>query len=626
MEIERQHVVCRVCIKQYSKYVCPKCNITYCSLACFKQHSSSCTESFYRDQAVEQLKGTCAENADDKKRVLEILKRFHQQIDEDGLSTRQDGSLLNFPGTMLGDADNEEEDLDAEDVEEDETASIAQDSILSKETLGKILLKVQQSASSANDTRDLACLLDQVHLDERDLPPAELKALLSAAVTGRLSHLLPAWQPWWTTQQARDLRLGAAGISIITEISSGATHQQGKLGDVHQEKLEEVAFTAEASPLPPLPTHPLPALAALTRASPSSLLRWHVLEVMYTYCLTMAMFNGEVEGSTALEVASQILNISTCLAPPSSSTSSAALPKSHHAKSPVPLEGTSLHNKIGGQQDTSGSAAAAPSISAPSAAASSAALPPTSSTEALVGCMTRACQPPIGDVNVRPLALAALGETYVLLLLHRNGILLALHHLRTVFEAAAVELEQVIMKQTSMPPLGNKGGSKSSLWCRGRTAMDARVAPVKAQKHAFQAAARKLLFLSAWCNEQDESVLRVMLDAAEEACKDYGSDTLSSVLQHNMEGNSIEIRSSTFTSSSINAVKDAVHKNSSVPEEKTHALALSDIGMTSQSRAQHGLQLTDALKLSGRGTTKTSSACRTSLKPRHIVDDLQNLQ
>lgn len=29
-------VVCRVCARQYAKYTCPRCNVRYCSLDCYK--------------------------------------------------------------------------------------------------------------------------------------------------------------------------------------------------------------------------------------------------------------------------------------------------------------------------------------------------------------------------------------------------------------------------------------------------------------------------------------------------------------------------------------------------------------------------------------------------------------
>lgn len=39
---------CRVCAAEGAQYVCPRCNIRYCSVECYKKHSSDCTQKFYR--------------------------------------------------------------------------------------------------------------------------------------------------------------------------------------------------------------------------------------------------------------------------------------------------------------------------------------------------------------------------------------------------------------------------------------------------------------------------------------------------------------------------------------------------------------------------------------------------
>lgn len=38
----------RRCLTQFAKYICPRCNTSYCCLACYKRHSSNCTEAFSR--------------------------------------------------------------------------------------------------------------------------------------------------------------------------------------------------------------------------------------------------------------------------------------------------------------------------------------------------------------------------------------------------------------------------------------------------------------------------------------------------------------------------------------------------------------------------------------------------
>lgn len=97
MESEPTRLVCKVCVRQYAKYTCPKCNITYCSLSCYKQHSERCTEAFAREQAVTQLKLTTVED-EQKRKMVEILKRLREQEDdeesEDGSEDEPGASVL----------------------------------------------------------------------------------------------------------------------------------------------------------------------------------------------------------------------------------------------------------------------------------------------------------------------------------------------------------------------------------------------------------------------------------------------------------------------------------------------------------------------------------------------------
>eukprot|EP01080_Neovahlkampfia_damariscottae_P009083 gene9083-1178_t len=48
-------IICTICKKQYTKYTCPKCNIKYCSLHCYKSHSNECTETFYVERVLENV-------------------------------------------------------------------------------------------------------------------------------------------------------------------------------------------------------------------------------------------------------------------------------------------------------------------------------------------------------------------------------------------------------------------------------------------------------------------------------------------------------------------------------------------------------------------------------------------
>lgn len=45
--------------------------------------------------------------------------------------------------------------------------------------------------------------------------------------------------------------------------------------------------------LPAAPQTPLPLLASLTKTVPSPLLQWQLLDILYTYCFVMRLYNGD---------------------------------------------------------------------------------------------------------------------------------------------------------------------------------------------------------------------------------------------------------------------------------------------------------------------------------------------
>ncbi len=47
------------------------------------------------------------------------------------------------------------------------------------------------------------------------------------------------------------------------------------------------------SGLPAAPSQPLPLLASLTTVPPSPLLQWQLLDILYTYCFVMRLYNGD---------------------------------------------------------------------------------------------------------------------------------------------------------------------------------------------------------------------------------------------------------------------------------------------------------------------------------------------
>ncbi|KAI5642657.1 HIT zinc finger domain-containing protein [Phthorimaea operculella] len=93
--------ICELCNENASKYCCPRCEVLYCSLDCYKSEKHmSCSETFYRDCVNEEL---AALNTDDesKQKMIDILKKMREGDDGFGKFDLEE----RIQGLDLGDAD-----------------------------------------------------------------------------------------------------------------------------------------------------------------------------------------------------------------------------------------------------------------------------------------------------------------------------------------------------------------------------------------------------------------------------------------------------------------------------------------------------------------------------------------
>ncbi|KAJ4483711.1 hypothetical protein J3R30DRAFT_3450995, partial [Lentinula aciculospora] len=82
------NIVCTICRRQISRYTCPECNLMYCSSTCFKSPAhTNCSEGFYKKQIEEDVRSQPSKSAEERLRMIEILKRFEEddigQIDSE---------------------------------------------------------------------------------------------------------------------------------------------------------------------------------------------------------------------------------------------------------------------------------------------------------------------------------------------------------------------------------------------------------------------------------------------------------------------------------------------------------------------------------------------------------------
>ncbi|XP_044536695.1 zinc finger HIT domain-containing protein 2 [Gracilinanus agilis] len=67
-----------------ARYTCPRCNVPYCSLACYRAHGA-CAEAFYRDQVLGELRGRKASPS----RLAGALRRLREQREAEASEEHQ---------------------------------------------------------------------------------------------------------------------------------------------------------------------------------------------------------------------------------------------------------------------------------------------------------------------------------------------------------------------------------------------------------------------------------------------------------------------------------------------------------------------------------------------------------
>ncbi|KZV66303.1 hypothetical protein PENSPDRAFT_755787 [Peniophora sp. CONT] len=85
-EEKPEGVLCGVCHRQFSRYSCPRCNLAYCSLPCFRSEAhNSCSEGFYKTQLETDIRSAPSKSAEERKEMMEVLKRFEEENADDDL-------------------------------------------------------------------------------------------------------------------------------------------------------------------------------------------------------------------------------------------------------------------------------------------------------------------------------------------------------------------------------------------------------------------------------------------------------------------------------------------------------------------------------------------------------------
>lgn len=160
--------ICGLCEENNSKYCCPRCDVLYCSVDCYKSEKHiQCSEDFYRDCVNEEL-STLNVDEESKSKMIDILKRMKNTSNS-------------------SDFDKLFQDIDTHDGENDEAVDSDDEEHL----------ELHERIKDLN-LDDADVVWDALNEDERN----EFEALLSQ---GNVGSIMPQWEPWWMYSKKKKL-------------------------------------------------------------------------------------------------------------------------------------------------------------------------------------------------------------------------------------------------------------------------------------------------------------------------------------------------------------------------------------------------------------------------------------
>ncbi|XP_071698112.1 uncharacterized protein [Rutidosis leptorrhynchoides] len=241
-----------------SRIVCRVCQKQFSQYTCPRCNTRYCSLPCYKSHSLRCTESFMKDN------VMGEMQHL-----EPGDETKQ--KMLD----ILKRFHSEEEEADNSDDDDDDDDDDLADSALSEETIQKIMSGVQISSE--------------------DLSTDEKKRFQRAVASGELSKFIQPWDPWWSKPSAKTISLSQKGTQLIQPITP-----------------HEPDPSDPARDIPPGPETALPPVNSLTSTEPSPLLAIHLVDILYSYCFTLRLYNGDWE-SDPIGPTMLVLNISKVL-------------------------------------------------------------------------------------------------------------------------------------------------------------------------------------------------------------------------------------------------------------------------------------------------------------------------
>ncbi|KAM9847961.1 zinc finger HIT domain-containing protein 2 [Aulostomus maculatus] len=343
-ETPRRSAVCMLCKHKPACYTCPRCNLHYCGLACYQsQDHSVCSEEFYKESVLRELKDMGKTETEGRRKMQEILIGLNQkaQMAKGGMESvlREAGIIQDTEEGEDGGAEERVQVVEllsrlAEFQQAGEGSSSKIEAILRQlEELGSRQDSNEEPLAEDAGSVDLASRLAGLDIDKLSeeelwdlLDSKEKEKFVSLLKGGALAGLVPLWEPWWEEhekvggvlvevleQEVRRQEKAAQGVDNQTEISDEVVQDQatkvGKMkGKNKKDKRKDEGLTVSGVPVI---SAKIPKLSSLC-TNPSPLICYSLVNALYCYTFTLCLLNGDTN-SLLFEFCDMILALSEAL-------------------------------------------------------------------------------------------------------------------------------------------------------------------------------------------------------------------------------------------------------------------------------------------------------------------------
>ncbi|XP_014831336.1 PREDICTED: zinc finger HIT domain-containing protein 2 [Poecilia mexicana] len=314
--------VCMLCERNPSNYTCPRCNLQYCGLSCYRSPDhSACSEEFYKESVLQELKDMGKTEAEGKRKMQEILLGLRQKAD----MTHGGMESLLKEADMVG--DEEEEAVEKVQAMEllSRLAELQQSGEENAPEMEAILGKLEDiggaevTADGTEGEPDLAERLSGLDIDKLSedelwelLSKEEQEKFVSLLKRGDLSRVVPLWKPWWEEHEENGSSLIQVLQEDVNEPEKGH-NDEVKTSQEDDEKTVKGGKSKGSSISVNVPSISanIPKLSSLC-ANPSPLVCYSVVNVLYSYAFSLSLFNGDTD-SLMLEFCDMTLSLSEAL-------------------------------------------------------------------------------------------------------------------------------------------------------------------------------------------------------------------------------------------------------------------------------------------------------------------------